>query len=52
MILVSQFVDLTFFFRHLYSWKAAKLTNDKILSIDYHSFVILEHITKQLILEY
>ena len=37
---------------HLYSWKAAKLTNDKILSIDYHSFVILEHITKQLILEY
>ena len=52
MLLISQVVDLGFFFVHLYSWKAAKLTNDKIPLIDYQSFVILEHLVEEMIQEY
>jgi hypothetical protein len=46
MLVLSQFVDVYFFVKHLYTWKASKLTNEKIKSIDYHSFVILENVIK------
>jgi len=52
MLLISQVVDLGFFFIHLYTWKAAKLTDEKIQIIDYQSFVILEHLIEEMVQEY
>jgi hypothetical protein len=51
MLFCSQFVDVYFFVKHLYTWKASKLTNEKIKSVDYHSFVILENVIKSTIKE-
>jgi hypothetical protein len=51
MLILSQLVDSFYFIKHLFLWKAAKLTNEKIKSIDYHSFCILENILKTLITE-
>jgi len=46
MLIISQLRDAYYHFKHLYTWNAPKLDNEKIRVIDYHSFIKFSIILK------
>jgi hypothetical protein len=36
-----------FFIKHMYRWKVARLTTEKVQRVSYSSFLILEHVLQK-----